>query len=75
MKPLIIEKQHSCVIFIETKAMTALCQIADAIEGVFPQIIIEVTHNTNAGQGSIILSRDSTEYIDQIRQLINEFNI
>ena len=73
MKPFFIEKQHSCVIYIDAQKMSTICRMADLIEDKFPESVIEVTHLRNAMQGSIILSKDCTDYIDKIKKLVNEF--
>lgn len=58
MKYLITEKANSMVIFIDAYVMTEMCNIADLIEDHFPQSVVEVTHNRNTKQGSIILKKD-----------------
>ena len=72
MKHLITEKQGSFVVYIDANTITKLCNIADLIEDSFPQSVIEVTHNRNTCQGSIILNKQSSEIIDKIKEIIEQ---
>lgn len=71
MKYLITEKPNSLVIFMDVFHLKTLCQIADLIEVEHPESVIEVTHNFNTKQGSIILKKESIEFIDEIKEIID----
>jgi len=71
MKHYITEKQNSLVIFLDAYSVKTICQIADLINDTHPGIVMEVTHNFIAKQGSIILKRESAEFIDEIKEIID----
>jgi len=71
MKYFITEKNNSLVIFLDVFKMKTLCQIADLIENDHPGSVIEVTHNFVAKQGSIIMKKESAEFIDKIKELLD----
>ena len=71
MKYFINEKEYTCVVYIDANTITTLCDIADSIDDVFPQTVIEVTHNRNAKQGSIIFKKESPELIDKIKEILD----
>ena len=72
-QPLIIEKQHICVIYIDVPTAIRLCEIANRIEENYPESVIEVTHLRNVRQGSIILNKDCSESMDEIKDLVIKF--
>ena len=71
MKYLITENKNSLVVFIDTFNLKTLCQMVDLIENELPDMVMEVTHNFKAKQGSIILKKESAEFIDKIKEIID----
>jgi len=67
----IMEKANSLVVFIDVHNLKTICQIADLIENTHPGSVMEVTHNFVAKQGSIILKKESVEFIGEIKDLLD----
>lgn len=69
IKYLISEKQNSIVIYVDANTITEMSRIADLIDDNIPDTVVEVTHNRNAKQGSIILIKDTD--INMINKLLS----
>lgn len=70
MKPLIIEKEGSIIIYLDAYTITTVDNIANLIDESFPECVIEIAHNRKTQQGSIILSKICSESIDKIKELL-----
>jgi len=71
MKYFITEKTDILVIFIEVHNIQSISLIADMIDNDYPGSVLEITHNIIARQGSIILKKESIEYIEEIKKILN----
>jgi len=71
MKHFFTEKTNCLIVFIDAFNMKTICQIADVIESKHPESVTEVTYNFKAKQGSIILKKDSIEFLDDIKDIID----
>jgi len=71
MNYFIHEKENCIIIYIDISHLKILSQISDLIDDRFHGSVIEVTHNFVANQGSIILRKESAEYIDKIKELLD----
>lgn len=73
MKYLITEKPNTLVIFIEAEKLSKMCEVADFIEDIYPQSVIEVTHNRGSAQGTIILKKENPDFREKIDLLIAQY--
>jgi hypothetical protein len=73
MKHLITEKPNTLVIFLEAEKLSKMCAVADFIEDTYPQSVIEVTHNREAEQGTIILKKGQPSFKKNVHLLISQY--